>query len=254
MVARSKALIVGAANERSLAWAIAKSLHAAGMDLGFSVQGPAVAKRVRPLAESLNAAFIQECDVTRDAEVESLFKTVGEQWGRLDVLVHSVAFARTEDLEGPFLQVSREGFALANDVSAYSLVLLARHAVPLMKKDGGSILTLTNTGSQRVIPGYHVMGVAKAALESAVRYLAYELGPSQIRVNAISAGPVKTFASMGIDGFNEMMDLAEKRSPLGAGISGEDVGGLGAFLVSPGARHITGGCIHVDSGLNILGA
>lgn len=254
MSERPRALIVGAANERSLAWAIARQLHARGMELGFSYHGAGVERRVKPLAESVGAAFIQPCDVTLDAEVEALFKRVAEKWGGLDVLVHSIAFARIEDLEGRFVQVSREGFALAQEVSAYSLVLLARHAEPLMRERGGSIITLTNSGSQRVVPGYHVMGVAKAALESAVRYLAHDLGPRGIRVNAISAGPVKTFAAMAVDGFNEMLSLAERKSPLRANIDGDDVGALGAFLAGPESRHVTGGCLHVDSGLNILGA
>ena len=170
------------------------------------------------------------------------------------MLVHSVAFAPEADLDGKFIQVSREGFAIANDVSAYSLISLARHALPFMQKKGGSLLTLTNGGSRRVIPGYHVMGVAKAALEASVRYLAHDLGPSKIRVNAISAGPVKTFAAMGIRGFNEMLSQAEHASPLRENIDGDDVGALAAFLAGSQSRHITGGCFHVDSGLDILGA
>ncbi len=227
-----KALIIGAANDRSLAWAIAKHLHASGMDLGFSYHGVGIERRIMPLAQSLNAAFIQACDVTVDDDVEKLFSTIRNTWGRLDVLIHSVAFANPKDLENPFLEISREGFALANDISAYSLISLARHSVPLMKDYGGSIITLTNIGSQRVIPGYHVMGVAKAGLESAVRYLAYELGPTGIRVNAISAGPVKTFSAMGIQNFNEMLALSKQKSPMRENIEGDDVGALGAFLAS----------------------
>jgi enoyl-[acyl-carrier protein] reductase I len=223
------------------------------MELGFSYCGAGIERRLKPLAESVNAAFMEPCDLTQDRDVESLFGRVREKWGSLDVVVHSVASARVEDLEGRFLDVSREGFAYAADVSAYSLVLLARFAAPLMK-EGGTLLTLTNSGSQRVVPGYHVMGVAKAALEAAVRYLAHDLGPQKIRVNAISAGPVKTFAAMGVSGFNEMLARAEKCSVLRENIEGDDVGLLAAFLAGPGGRRITGGIHYVDSGLNILGA
>ncbi len=254
MADRPKALIVGVANERSLAWAIARHLHRQGTELGFSYCGENLERRVRPLAESVEAAFVEPCDVTRESDVENLFEVAHRKWGRMDVLVHSIASARVEDLEGSFRQVSREGFAYALEVSAYSLVHLARRAHPLMKERGGSILTLTNSGSTRVVPSYHVMGVAKAALESAVRYLAADLGPDKIRVNAISAGPVKTFAAMGVTGFNAMLERAAVESPLRENIDGDDVGALAAFLASPAARHITGTCQYVDSGLNILGS
>ncbi len=249
-----KALIVGVANNRSLAWGIAEQLHREGVELAFTYQGDATEKRVRPLAESVGATFIERCDVTRDEDISALFSKLRDHWGTLDLLVHSVAFAKKEELEGRFVDTSREGFSIALDVSVYSLIALARQAEPLLEAaGGGSILTLSYLGAHRVIGSYNVMGVAKAALESSVRYLAQDLGSKKIRVNAISAGPVKTLAACGIRDLREMLSDSEQKAPLRENICIEDVGALAAFLGSPAARHITGTTMYVDSGAHIMG-
>lgn len=249
-----KALIVGVANERSLAWAIAQKLHAQGVELAFTYVGEALERRVRPLAESVKSPIIEPCDVSKDDQIETLMKTVQKKWDRLDILVHSVAFANREDLEGRFVNTSRTGFHVAMDISAYSLVALARAALPLMQNQGGSILTLSYYGAHKVVPNYNVMGVAKAALESITRYLAYDLGPSKIRVNAISAGPVKTLAAAGVRDFRTMLAAAAEKTPLRENIAAEDVGALAAFLCGPGGVHITGTTLYVDSGAHIMGS
>jgi len=248
-----KALIIGVANERSLAWAIAKELHAGGCELGFNFLGEALERRVRPLAESVGATILAPCDVTQDAQLDAFFALAKQKWGHIDYLIHSVAFANKEDLEGRFVDTSREGFRLALDISAYSLVACARHAEPLMEGRGGSILTLSYYGAEKVVPNYNVMGVAKAALEASVRYLAFDLGAKKIRVNAISAGPVKTLAAAGIRNFREMLSSAAENTPLRENISAEDVGSLGAFLCLDGAKHITGSTMYVDSGAHVMG-
>ena len=247
-----KALILGVANERSLAWAIAKDLHAGGAEVAFTYLGDALEKRVRPLAESLGAKIIEPCNVAEDVQIENLFKVIREKWGALDILVHSLAYANREDLDGRFVNTSREGFRTAMDISAYSLIPLAKLAEPLMEGRGGTILTMSYLGAERVIPNYNVMGVAKAALEATVRYLAYDMGPKKIRVNAISAGPVKTLAAAGIRDFRTMLAAAEEKTPLKENISAEDVGAMGAFLCGPGGKHITGTVLHVDSGAHIM--
>ncbi len=247
------ALIVGVANERSLAWGVAKKLHELGATLGFTFQGEVLEKRVRPLAESIGATFVESCDVANDQDISEVFSKVKARWDKLDILVHSVAFANREDLEGRFVDTNREGFRKALDISAYSLVALAKAAEPLMESHGGSILTMSYHGAQKVIPNYNVMGVAKAALEACVRYLAVDMGPKKIRVNAISAGPVKTLAAAGIRGFRDILGQMGEKNPLRENISAEDVGEFAAFLSLPGAKHITGGVHYVDSGLNILG-
>ncbi len=247
-----KALIIGVANERSLAWAIAQQLHQAGASLAFTFQGEALERRVRPLAEGVDAKLIEPCDVTNDTQLDSLFSKIKESWGHLDFLIHSVAYAQREDLEGRFVDTSREGFRMALDISAYSLVELSRRAEPLMEGRAGSILTLSYYGAEKVVPNYNVMGVAKAALEASVRYLANDLGPKKIRVNAISAGPVKTLAAAGIRGFRGMLASAAETTPLRETITAEDVGALGAFLCGPGGRHITGSTLYVDSGAHIM--
>jgi len=248
-----KALIVGVANERSLAWAIAEKLHAAGCELGFTYMDERLEKRVRPLAESVGATLIERCDVGNDQQVQALMNAAKTKWGSLDHLIHSVAFANREDLDGRFIETTREGFRLALDISAYSLLPLARYAEPLMEaKGGGSILTLSYYGAEKVVPNYNVMGVAKAALEACVRYLAYDMGSKKIRVNAISAGPVKTLAAAGIRDFRSMLSSAAEKTPLKENISAEDVGELGAFLCGPGGKHITGSTMYVDSGAHIL--
>ena len=252
LLAGKKALIVGVANERSLAWAIARELKAAGAQLGFTYVNDAIERRVRPLAESVQSDLVEPCDVGQDSDIDKLFEKVSQKWGSLDFLIHSVAFANREDLEGRFVNTSRDGFWLALNISAYSLVALAKRAEPLMK-DGGAIVTLSYYGAEKVIPNYNVMGVAKAALEASVRYLAYDLGPKKIRVNAVSAGAVKTLAAAGIRDFRTMLAKAEERSPLRENITAEDVGSLGAFLCGPGGKHITGATLYVDSGSHIMG-
>lgn len=247
---KKRALIIGVANERSLAWAIAQALHAQGWELAFTYVNDKMESRVRPLAESLNSPFIYPCDVSSDQELEKLFSELSKKWDKIDALVHSVAFANKEDLEGRFMDTSREGFRLAMDVSAYSLVACAKYAHNLLKT-GGSIITLSYLGAQRVVPNYNVMGVAKAALEACVRYLAYDLGPEKIRVNAISAGPVKTLAAAGIRDFRTMLKSAEEKVPLKENITQESVGDLGAFLCSDQSKFITGEVIYVDSGYHI---
>jgi len=250
-----KALIIGVANERSLAWAIARELHAMGAELGFTYLGESLERRVRPLAESVGASIIAPCDVGNDGQLDELFAHVQEKWGSLDTLIHSVAFANKEDLDGRFVDTSRAGFALAMDISAYSLVACAKRAEPLMEKNGGgSIVTLSYYGAEKVVPNYNMMGVAKAALEACVRYLAWDMGPKKIRVNAISAGPVKTLAAAGIRNFRSMLAAAEEKTPMKENITAEDVGHLGAFLCGPGGLHITGSTMYVDSGAHIMGS
>jgi enoyl-[acyl-carrier protein] reductase I len=246
-----KALVLGVANERSLAWSIAQHLHQGGAKLAFNYLGDALERRVRPLAESVGADLIEPCNVGDDAQMDALFEKVRQKWDSLDILIHSVAFANREDLEGRFVDTSREGFRVALDISAYSLIAAAKRAEPLMK-DGGTIITLSYYGSQKVVPNYNVMGVAKAALESSVRYLAWDMGSKKIRVNSISAGPVKTLAAAGIRDFRSMLAAAEEKTPLKENISADDVGQLAAFLCGPGGRHITGSNMMVDSGAHIL--
>ncbi len=252
-LAGKKALIFGIANERSLAWSVAKKFQQCGAEIGLVYQGEALERRIRPLAEQVDAKLIIECDVTNNSQVKKTFATVKECWGELDTLVHSIAFANREDLEGRFIDTSKEGFLKAIEISAFSLVNLARHAEPLMTKRDASILTMTYYGAQKVIPNYNVMGVAKATLEASVRYLAFDLGPGKIRVNAISAGPVKTLAAAGIRGFREMLSEAQGKNPLKENISGDDVGEITAFLAGPGGKHITGSTYFVDSGAHIMG-
>lgn len=250
-----KALIVGVANERSLAWAIAQHLHQGGAKLAFTYLGEALERRVRPLAESVQAELIEPCDASQDSQIEILFDRLKKKWGNLDILIHSIAFANRQDLEGRFVETSRAGFSLALDISAYSLVAFAQRAEPLMTASGGgSIVTLSYYGAEKVVPNYNVMGVAKAALEASVRYLAYDLGQKKITVNAISAGPVKTLAAAGIRDFRTMLAKAEEKTPLHENINADDVGALAAFLCGPGGKHITGSTLYVDSGAHIMGA
>jgi len=248
-----KGIIFGVANEKSIAWAIAQKLHKEGAELAFTFAGEALEKRVRPLADSLGAKLILPCDVTKDDQIGAVFDTVRSAFGHLDILVHAIAFANKEDLKSDFLNTSREGFRLAQDVSAYSLTVLARHAAPLMEGRPGSILTLTYYGAEKVIPRYNVMGVAKASLEASVRYLAADLGPKGIRVNAISAGPIRTLASAGISGFLEMLHYVESKAPLRRNVTAEEVAGTALFLASDLAGGVTGEVIYVDAGYNIMG-
>ncbi|MEK6683661.1 MAG: enoyl-ACP reductase [Nitrospirota bacterium] len=248
-----KGIIFGVANEKSIAWAIAQKLHKEGAELAFTFAGEALEKRVRPLADSLGAKLILQCDVTKDDQIQSVFEQVQSSFGYLDILVHAIAFANKEDLKTDFLSTSRDGFRLAHDVSAYSLTALARQAAPLMQGRPGSILTLTYYGAEKVVPRYNVMGVAKAALEASVRYLAADLGPKGIRVNAISAGPIRTLASAGISGFMEMLHYVEAKAPLRRNVTAEEVAGTALYLASDLSSGVTGEVIYVDAGYNIMG-
>ena len=245
-------LIFGVANKNSIAWGIAQSLHEQGATIALSYAMEALEKRVYPLAESIGCDFVEKCDVTDDAEMDAVFDKVKERFGKIDVLVHSVAFANREDMEGEFLNVSREGFKMALDISAYSLVAMSKRAYPLMT-EGGSIMSLTYYAAEKVMPGYHVMAIAKSALEAITRYLANDLGKYGIRVNAISAGPIKTLAAAGVPGFRKMLKYAEDANPMRRNIDQEDLGNAALFLASDMSRNITGEVLHVDSGYNILG-
>jgi len=247
-----KGLIFGVANDRSIAWGIAQALHAEGAELGFSYAGEALERRVRPLAQSIGSTFVEPCDVGHDYEIKALFEKARLAFGKIDILIHSIGFANREELNGPYLKTTREGFHLALDISAYSLTALVKEAAPLMN-DGGSILTLTYYGSQKVMPNYNVMGVAKAALEASVRYLAYDLGPRDIRVNAISAGPIKTLAAAGVSGFKDYYRAFRGIAPLQRNITIEDVGKTALWLCSDLSSAVTGEVVYVDAGFNILG-
>ncbi|MGI8965432.1 MAG: enoyl-ACP reductase FabI [Limisphaerales bacterium] len=246
-------IVFGVANKRSIAWAIAQAWAKAGAQLAFTYQGERLKENVEELAGTFGPDTLHlSCDVTRDEEIDKVFSEVGKKFGKLDLLLHSVAFAPKSALEGEFLNTTREAFRVAHDVSAYSLVALARGAAPLMT-DGGSILAMTYYGSEKVVPHYNVMGVAKAALEAGTRYLAYDLGPKKIRVNCISAGPVNTLAARGISGFSEMLKHYEAHSPLKRNVLPEELGATGTFLASDGAAAITGQVIYVDCGYQIMG-
>jgi enoyl-[acyl-carrier protein] reductase I len=247
-----KALIVGVANKRSIAWAIAEALHREGARLAFNYQGERLKENVEGLAAGLAGSVVFPCDVTKDGEIDALFANVKGAFGRLDILVHCVAFAKKEDLEAGFLTTSRDGFALALDVSAYSLTALARRAAPLME-GGGAMVALTYLGSERVVPKYNVMGVAKAALEASVRYLAYDLGKQNIRVNGISAGPINTLAARGISGFTDILKIVRDKSPLPRNTEPAEVGDTALFLCSDLARGVTGEVLFVDNGFHIMG-
>ena len=247
-----KGIIFGLANDRSIAWGIAQRLRAEGAELAFTYLNEVFEKRVRPLAQSLGSELILGCDVSRDADIESVFTEIGERWGKLDFVVHSVAYAGREELRQPFHHTSREGFRVALDISAYSLVGITHAALPLMQ-DGGSVLTLTYLGAQRALPNYNVMGVAKAALEATVRYLAAELGEQGVRVNAISAGPIRTLAASGISNFSEIFGIMEQRSPMHRSVTQEEVGKAALYLLSDLASGVTGEIHFVDTGYNIVG-
>ena len=247
-----KALIFGVANDHSIAWGIARALHAEGATIGFSSVESLLERRVRPLAAQLGSTFVEPCDVRDDAQIAAVFRAWEEREGTLDILVHALAFAKREELDGAFVDTSRDGFLLALDVSAYSLVALVRAARGLMGP-GGSVLTLTYYGAEKVVAHYNVMGVATAALEASVRYLAADLGPSGIRVNAISAGPIRTLAAAGITGFKSMYGAFADVAPLRSNITIEDVGGAAVFLSSSLAASVTGEVIYVDGGFSILG-
>ena len=255
MFADKRALILGVANKRSIAWAIAKRLTDGGARCAFTFQGERIEKGVRELAASVDSPLVTELDVRDDGAVARVFDEVGAAFGgQLDILVHSVAFAAAEDLEGRFIDTPRDRFWMAVDVSAYSLVATARAAEPLMAAaGGGSILTMTYLGGERAVPHYNVMGVAKATLDASVRYLAWDLGQKNIRVNAVSAGPVRTLAARSIAGFPTMESIVEERSPLHRHIDADDVGSAAAYLLSDAARNVTGTTLYVDSGYHAMG-
>jgi enoyl-[acyl-carrier protein] reductase I len=247
-----KGLIFGVANKHSIAWGIAQALAAEGAELGFSYAFDKLERRVRPLAESLGATFIEPCNVNNDAEIEAVFAKAKDAWGEFDILVHSIAFANMEDLSRDYIETNREGFLIAMEASVYSLVALARAAAPMMRP-GGSIMAMTYYGGEKVVPGYNVMGVAKAALEASVRYLASELGLQGLRVNAISAGPIKTLSTAMIPGFRKMLNFYERSTPLRQLVTQEDVGKMAVFLASDMSRNTTGQALFVDGGYNIMG-
>jgi enoyl-[acyl-carrier protein] reductase I len=247
-------IIFGVANKRSIAWAIAQALSREGMRLAFTYQGERLKEGVESLATTLPDSLILPCDVTSDEEVDAVFRSVDESFGRLDTMIHSVAFAPREDLENDFVKTSREGFKLAHDISAYSLVVLTRAAMPLMLKNGGgSIVAMSYYGAEKAVEGYNLMGVAKASLEASVRYLAANLGPQNIRVNAISAGPVNTLAARGIKGFTGMLKHHADKAPLRRNVELEEIGNAGLFLASHMSSAITGEVMYVDCGYNVVG-
>lgn len=246
-------LVLGVANKRSIAWFCAHALAGAGMRVALTYQGERMEKGVRELAADLPGSIAVPCEVTQEESLDSLFNLLEKELGGLDALVHAIAFAKREELVGDFLGTSKEGWNVAQEVSAYSLLSLARRALPLMEGRAGSIVTLSYIGGQRVVPNYNVMGVAKAALEASVRYLANDLGPRGIRVNTISAGPLRTLSSAGITGFSEILDHVAQRAPLRRNITAEEVGDACLFLVSPMSRGITGSVLYVDAGYHVMG-
>jgi len=245
-------VVFGVANKRSIAWAIAQQMQEAGAQLAITYQNERLKQEADELIVALPNAEAFQCDVSRDEEIAQLFERLKQRYGKLDILVHSVAFAPAEDLKGEFVDTSREGFRIALDISAYSLVAVSRAARPLMN-EGGSIMTLTYYGAEKVVPRYNVMGVAKAALEAIVRYLAYDLGKNKIRVNAISAGPIKTLAARGISGFGDMLGAQAERAPLQRNVDVKEVASTAVFLASDAGSGITGETIYVDCGYNIMG-
>lgn len=253
LLKEKKGLICGVANKRSIAWAIAQSCAREGAKLAFTFQGERLEENVRELSKSIPGSLLFPCDVGSEEQVKATFAGVRAAFGELDFLVHSIAFAPKEALEGEFVNTGREAFKTALDVSAYSLALLSREAAPLMQANGGSIVTLTYLGSERVIPNYNVMGVAKAALEATVRYLASDLGSKGIRVNAISAGPIKTLSASGVSGFSTILDHIASKSPLRRNVEAAEVGDAAAFMLSPLSRGITGQVLFVDSGYHVMG-
>ncbi len=248
-----RGLILGVANKRSIAWGIAKACAREGARLAITYQGGRLEETVRKLASPMQEVLVQECDVADDAQLDRLFERIGADFGGLDFVVHAVAFAQKEELEGEFLQTSREGFAKALDISSYSLTAVARRAAPLMEERGGAIVTLSYLGGQRVVPHYNVMGVAKAALESSVRYLAADLGPRRVRVNAISAGPIRTLAASGVSDLPKMLGLFKEKAPLRRNVDIDEVGDVALFFLSDLSRAVTGEVLYVDGGFHVLG-
>lgn len=247
-----RGLIMGVANDRSIAWGIAEAAHQSGAELAFTFQGEALEKRVRPLAQKIGSKIVEPCDVTDEASIDRTFKAIEKEWGGLDFVVHAIAFSDKNELDGLYLNTTRANFQKTMDISVYSFTSVAQRAVPLMK-DGGSLVTLTYYGAERVMPHYNVMGVAKAALEASVRYLAADLGSKNIRVNAISAGPIKTLAASGIGDFRFILKWNELNSPLRRNVTIEDVGRAGLFLLSDLGSGVTGEVLHVDAGYHTVG-
>ncbi len=245
-------LVMGVANDRSIAWGIARAAHAQGAQLAFTFQGEALERRVRPLARSVNSDLVLPCDVASDDSIDSVFGEVEGAWGKLDFLVHAIAYADKDELKGLYLDTSRDNFARSLDISCYSFTAVSQRAVPLMR-EGGALLTLTYYGAERVMPHYNVMGVAKAALEASVRYLASDLGKNNIRVNAISAGPIKTLAASGIGDFRYILKWNEYNSPLHRNVSIDQVGGSAIYLLSDLSGAVTGEVHHVDAGYHVVG-
>jgi len=248
-----RGLIMGVANDRSIAWGIAKAMHEAGAELAFSYQGEAFGKRLEPLAQSIGSDFMVDMDVTDDASLEAGFEQLAQKWPTIDFVVHAIAFSDKSELTGRFLNTSRANFKHSMDISAYSFIDVARRAYPMMKENGGTLLTLTYQGSQRVVPNYNVMGVAKAALEAATRYLANDLGPDGIRVNAISPGPMKTLAGAAIGGARKTYKFTDQNAPLRSNATLEAVGGTAVYLASEAGKYTTGEIIRVDGGYHVLG-
>ena len=252
LMAGKRGLIMGVANDRSIAWGIAKAVHRHGAELAFTYQGEVLHKRVEPLADSLESEIVMPCDVTDMPSMDAVFDTLRERWGRLDFVVHAIAYSDKEELKGKYIDTSAGNFAKTLNISCYSFTALCQRAVPLMT-EGGSLLTLTYVGSRRVTPHYNVMGVAKAALEASVRYLAEDLGRENIRVNALSAGPMKTLAASGIGDFRYILKWNEYNSPLRRNVTHDDIGGAGMYLLSDLSSGVTGETHHVDCGYNIVG-
>ena len=252
LMAGKKGLIMGLANDKSLAWGIAQKLHEHGAEMAFSYQGEALKKRVGPLAEQVGSDFLIECDVSDMANMDAAFAEIEKRWGKLDFLVHAIGFSDKSELRGKYVDTSLDNFLMTMNISAYSLVAAARRAAPLMA-DGGSIVTLTYYGAEKVVPHYNVMGVAKAALETSVQYLANDLGPDNIRVNAISAGPIKTLAASGIGDFRYILKWNELNAPLRRNVTIDDVGGAGLYLCSDLSSGVTGETHHVDAGYHVVG-
>ncbi|MBL8640293.1 MAG: enoyl-ACP reductase FabI [Alphaproteobacteria bacterium] len=251
-MAGKRGLVMGVANDRSIAWGIAKALHAQGAQLAFTYQGEALEKRVRPLAEELGCEIILSCDVSDESSLDQVFETLKTQWGRIDFVVHAIAFSDKNELDGLYLDTSRANFLKTMDISVFSFTAVCQRAVQLMT-EGGSLLTLTYYGAERVMPHYNVMGVAKAALEASVRYLATDVGGSNVRVNAISAGPIKTLAASGIGDFRYILKWNELNSPLRRNVTIEDVGNSGLYLLSDLGAGVTGEVLHVDAGYHTVG-
>jgi enoyl-[acyl-carrier protein] reductase I len=252
LMAGKRGLVMGVANDRSLAWGIAKAVHGEGAELAFTYQGEALEKRVRPLAQSVGSEFLLECDVTNEDSVERVFATLAGRWQRLDFVVHAIAFSDKEELKGKYVDTSRANFLRTMDISCFSFTDICRRAAPMMTA-GGSLLTLTYLGAERVMPHYNVMGVAKAALEASVRYLAVDLGGQNVRVNAISAGPIKTLAASGIGDFRYILKWNQYNAPLKRNVTIEEVGGAGVYLLSDLAAGVTGEVHHVDCGYHVVG-